>query len=79
MASCLETVSLRPRLVDRVATFTLSQSGTGVCGRSPQLTLIRMYRPQKTFGILYAIWCIVVHSGGSYLYAPGPGTFVSLR
>jgi len=32
----------------RVATFALSQSGTGV----------REYHPLKIFGIPYAIWCI---------------------
>ena len=27
------------------------------------------YYPQKTFGILYVIWCILTESGGSYLQA----------
>jgi len=25
------------------------------------------YYPQKTFGILYVIWCILMRSGGSYM------------
>jgi len=46
----------------RVAAFALSQSGTGVRG----------YHPRKIFGILYAIWCILRQSGGSYLQAVRP-------
>ena len=33
----------------RVATFSVSQSGTGVWGRSPEPTGVRGYHPQKTF------------------------------
>jgi len=46
----------------RVATFALSQSGTGVRG----------YHPRKIFGIQYAIWCILRQSGSSYLQAVRP-------
>ena len=35
--------------------------------------------PRKTFGILYVIWRILTQSGGSYLWAAGPGTFVTLQ
>ena len=37
------------------------------------------YHPWKTFRILYEIRCILMPPGGSYLYAAGPGTFVTLQ
>jgi len=43
----------------RVATFSLSQSGTGVWGWSPALTRVRGYHPRKTF---WNSVCDLVHS-----------------
>ena len=66
----------------RVATLSLSQSGTGVWGQSPQPTGVQVYPPRKLLEFytqyMYVIWCTLMQSGGSYMKATVPGTFVTL-
>jgi len=48
--------------------FYCRNPGRGVWRQSaPQPTGVQEYHPEKTFGIVYVIWYISMHSGGSYL------------
>jgi len=71
-----------PCCVTRVATFSLSQSRMGSrmgSGAEPPADGHPGVSPPENFCNSYVIWCILTQSGGSYLQAAGPSTFVALQ